>query len=113
MVVEYSDVKCHDNPDKKPKELKNRNFVRNMNKKQPEEDKNILEELVVEDNKKFGENNYQKRKNEFGRRRMIEDAKEFNGRREEILQIIKEEYIKFCIEEQAPMPNPCPFDVMV
>ena len=113
MVAENPVVKCHDNLDKMPKELKNRNFVKMMNKKEPEEVKNILKELVIEDNKKFGANIYQKRKNEVGRRRMIEDAKEFNDRREEILHIFKEEYIKFSIEEQAPMPSPCPFDVMV
>ena len=47
MVAKNPVVKCHDNLDKMPKELKNRNCIKFMNKKEPEEDKNILNELVA------------------------------------------------------------------
>ena len=84
-----------------------------MRNQREEEDLNILEELTKEDNDIFQGPKYNELKNRYGKKYIIKLATEFTERYDEIINIIKEEYIKRSIYEQVPWPKTSDFAELV
>ena len=84
-----------------------------MRNQREEEDLNILEELAKEDNVNFQGPKYNEFKNRYGKKYIIKLATEFTKKYDEILKIIKEEYIERSIYEQVPWPKSSDFAELV
>ena len=84
-----------------------------MRNQREERDLNILEELAKEDNEIFQGPKYNELKNRYGKKYIIKLATEFNEKYDEIISIIKEEYIKWSIYEQVSWPKSSDFAELV